>query len=134
MLTLAAGPLNCRLQFRDCLTEKTVHERYRKFITTTPSENFLQILPSPHLSPGAGEFDLHLRVNEDGFCFVSSSTDGYFNPVSRCGALNISTSRLDNPATIENALRHLFGILALNHGYVFIHGAACSRGERAWIC
>ncbi len=132
-LTLSAGPLNCQLHFGDRITEKTVQERYGEFLTNAPSENSFQILPSATLVPKDEEFNLNLRVTDGGISFFSSSTEGYFDHASRSGLINIALSRQDNPATVENALRHLFGMLALNRGYVFIHGAACAQGESASV-
>lgn len=132
-LTLCAGPLKCRLQFGDCITEKNVRKRYRGFLNDDLTENIMEILPSSDLVPGDEEFNLRCRITEKGFCFFSSSTDGCFDPASSSGLLNISTSRCDNPATVENALRCLFGILAFARGFVFLHAAACSLGDKAWI-
>lgn len=132
-LTLSAGPLNCHLYFGDRSTEKTVQDRYGEFLINTPSENSFHILPSAGLVPKDEEFNLQLRVMDGGVGFFSSSTEGYFDHASRSGSINIATNRLDNPATVENALRHLFGVLALNRGYVFIHGAACAQDKAAYV-
>ena len=131
--TLSAGPLNCRLHFADPSLERNARKRYRGFLSDRPSANLLEIFPSADLLPGEDEFDLRLHFTRDGFHFFSSSTDGFFDPLSRSGRLDISASRLDNPATIENALRRLFGVLALCEGFVFLHGAACCRGDEAWV-
>ncbi len=133
VLTLSAGPLKCRLHLEDPIIEENIRKRYRGFLTNAPTENFLKILSSSDFVPGGEEFNLRFRNTERSFHFFSSSTEGRFDPASCSGRINISTSRRDNPATIENALRCLFGILALIRGLIFLHAAACSRGRRAWI-
>jgi hypothetical protein len=132
-LTLSAGPLSCRLYFDDHLARKTVQQRYGEYLNNSPSKNSLHIFSSPDLIPQKDEFNLRLCMNGKAISFFSSSTDGYFDPISNSGSLNIASSRLDNPATVENAFRQLFGILALGQGCVFFHGAACFQRKSAWI-